>query len=180
MWWKDHRLRFQFIFAYSSSEMLFYFYVLAARWSALHAIAYRSSFIQWRTHPHELRIAWVLYTNIISSNKKIGLCRTLVSTGFRLVKFELGPPDLFPQGFVHHFVMSKVAGIHQQAKLVDECQMFSKSSIRRSKSWSIQRTKVHWIDQTRSHSTRHRTWVKMTEIFSLSLVRATIWDPCNA
>ena len=160
--------------------MLFYFYVLAARWSALHAIAYSSSFIQWRTHPHQLRIAWVLYTNIISSNKKIGLCRTLVSTGFRLVLCELGPPDLFPQGFVHHFVMSKVAGIHQQAKLVDECQMFSKSSIRQSKSWSIQRTKVHWIDQTRSHSTRHRTWVKMTEIFSLSLVRATIWDPCNA
>ena len=175
---RGERIKHFFICVFS--EMLFYFYVLAACWLASYAIAYWASFIQWRSHPHQLRIAWVLYTNIISSNKKIGLCRTLVSTGFRLVLCELGPPDLFPQGFVHHFVMSKVAGIHQQAKLVDECQMFSKSSIRQSKSWSIQRTKVHWIDQTRSHSTRHRTWVKMTEIFSLSLVRATIWDPCNA
>ena len=98
-----------------------YCYDLAARWTAPHAIAYSSSFIQWRTHPHQLRIAWVLYRNIISSNKIIGLCRTLLSTGPRLVKFELGPQKLFPQGFVHHFVMSKVAGIHQQAKLVDEC-----------------------------------------------------------
>ena len=160
--------------------MLFYFYVLAARWTALHAIAYPPSFIQWRTHPHQLRIAWVLYRNIISSYKKICLCRTLLSTGPRLVKFELGPQKLFPQGFVHHFVMSKVAGIHQQAKLVDECQMFSRVEHRAIKSWSIQRTKVHWIDQPRSRVRQHRRWVKMTEILSLGLDRATIWDPCNA
>ena len=35
---------------------------------------------------------------------------------------------------MHHFVMSKLAGIHQQAKLVDEFQMFSESSIGQSKS----------------------------------------------
>ena len=160
--------------------MLFYFYDLAACWLASYTIAYWASFIQWRSHLHQLRIAPMPDRNIISSNKKIGLCRTPGLTRSRKVCNWEGPQKLFPKGFVHHFVMSKVAGIHQQAKLVDECQMFSKSSIKQSKSWSIQRTKVHWIDQTRSHSTRHRTWVKMTEIFSLSLVRATIWDPCNA
>ena len=162
------------------SEMLFYFCVLAVCWSASYAIAYWSSFMQWRSHPHQLRIALMPDTNIISSNKKIGLCRTLGLTQSRKVCIWEGPQKLFPKGFVHHFVMSKVAGIHQQVKLVDECQMFLKSSIGQSKSWSMQWTKFHCIDQTRSQSTRHRRWVKMTEIFSLSLDLATIGPQCNA
>ena len=160
--------------------MLFYFYVLAARWTAPHAIAYSPSFIQWRTHPHQLRIALMLYTIIISSYKKISLCRTLVLTPSGAWLPDLGPQKLFPQGSVHHFVMSKVAGIHQQAKLVDECQMFSRVEHRAIKSWSIERTKVHWIDQPRSRIRQHWRWLKMTEILSLGLDRATIWDPCNA
>ena len=160
--------------------MLFYFYDLAACWTAPHTIVYSSSFIQWRTHPHQLRIALMLYTNIVSSNKKIGLCRTLGSTRWYNLYIEIGPPDLFPQLFVHHFVMSKVAGIHQQAKLVDECQMFSRVEHRAIKSWSIERTKVHWIDQPRSRIRQHWRWLKMTEILCLGLDRATIWDPCNA
>ena len=160
--------------------MLFYFYDLAARWSALHAIAYWSSFIKWRPHPHQLGIASVPYRNIISSNKKIGLCRTLYLTRWYNLCIGGGPQKKFPQGFVHHFVMSKVAGIHQQAKLVDECQMFSKSGIGQSKSWSIPWTKVHWMDQPRSQSRRHWRWVKMTEILSLRLDWATIWPKCNA
>ena len=110
------------------SEMLFYFCVLAVCWSASYAIAYWSSFMRWRSHSHQLRIALMPDTNIIPSNKEIGLCRTLgLTQSQRLCNWE-GPQVFFPKGFVHHFVMSKVACIHQQVKLVDECQMFSKSN----------------------------------------------------
>ena len=73
--------------------------------------------MQWRSHPHQLRIALMPDTNIISSNKKIGLCRTLGLTQSRRVCNWEGPQVFFPKGFVHHFVMPKVAGIHQQVKL---------------------------------------------------------------
>ena len=62
-------------------------------------------------------------SNIISSRKKIGLGRTLYLTRYvvcPVTKFRAS--KIFPEGFVHQFVMSKVAGIHQRAKLVDECQ----------------------------------------------------------
>ena len=160
--------------------MLFYFYDLSARWTAPHAIAYWSSFILWRSYPHQLRIALMPYRNIISSNKKIGLGTTLDLMPWCSQRRELGPQKLFPKGSVHHFVMSKVAGIHQQAKLVDEFKMFSKSSIGQSKSWSIQWTKVYWIHQRRSHSIRHRIWGKMTEIPSLSHDWATNFGKCSA
>ena len=87
-------------------------------------------YAEWRSHPHQLRIALMPDRNIILSNKKIGLCRTPGLTRSRKVCNWEGPQKLFLKGFVHHFVMSKVAGIHQQVKLVDECQMFWRVKLR--------------------------------------------------
>ena len=66
--------------------------------------------------------------------QKNGFCRTLWLIGPTTGLSEIESQNVSPKGFLHHFDITTVAGNHQQVKVVDECQMFSKSSIGQSKS----------------------------------------------